>query len=295
YEAVTGAGLRWKRSEQAFLAPWTPEREDFLREQFDITELMDDDTDLVEVAAGRAEHYDWFSRNADDRSAAAFAAAREISDGIPLGQPILAGHHSEKRHRHDMKLINSRVRRGVEEGKRAEYWKARAATTLARAERREMPAAIYRRIERLETDERMWQRTLESLRNQPPDAAPEIAAMMPEMTLRCQRWLAFLGNRLAYEQALYATSGGIAVERKALPLEVGGAVSDGRVWWPVTRVNRKSVSITGWLGVRNMAYRISLEKIKVAMTKAEWEAAEKVLVATGWHVSSVTVREVNEQ
>lgn len=38
----------------------------------------------------------------------------EEATGIPLGQPILVGHHSERRHRRDLERLDNHVRKGVE-------------------------------------------------------------------------------------------------------------------------------------------------------------------------------------
>lgn len=40
------------------------------------------------------------------------ATAHRISDAIPFGQPILVGHHSEGRHRRDLKRIDTNHRKG---------------------------------------------------------------------------------------------------------------------------------------------------------------------------------------
>ncbi|MGH2619534.1 MAG: DUF3560 domain-containing protein [Anaerolineales bacterium] len=42
-----------------------------------------------------------------------FSAARAATDGIPLGQPILVGHHSEGRHRAALKCSDQNMRAGV--------------------------------------------------------------------------------------------------------------------------------------------------------------------------------------
>lgn len=44
----------------------------------------------------RAERRREWAESRDRKSAAAFESARKLTDGIPLGQPILVGHHSEK-------------------------------------------------------------------------------------------------------------------------------------------------------------------------------------------------------
>ena len=46
---------------------------------------------------------------------------------IPLGQPILVGHHSEKRHRRDLKRIDEYFAKAKEHHDKAEYFRRRAA------------------------------------------------------------------------------------------------------------------------------------------------------------------------
>lgn len=60
-------------------------------------------------------------------SAQFYEAAREIGSHIPFGQPILIGHHSEKRHRRDIEKIDSKMRKSVEAEKAAEYYTQKAA------------------------------------------------------------------------------------------------------------------------------------------------------------------------
>ena len=60
------------------------------------------------------------------RSDQRFNAAHRIADGIPLGQPILVGHHSEAHARRDAERITANMSKGVEEGKLAEHHEAKA-------------------------------------------------------------------------------------------------------------------------------------------------------------------------
>ncbi|GGX72465.1 hypothetical protein GCM10007385_46560 [Tateyamaria omphalii] len=66
---------------------------------------------------------------ADARSNDAYKRAdlSEEATGIPFGQPILAGHHSEGRHRAVLKRADNAMRKSVEEGKRAGALRAKAA------------------------------------------------------------------------------------------------------------------------------------------------------------------------
>ena len=55
------------------------------------------------------------------------ADLREEKSGIPFGQPILVGHHSERRHRRAIEKADNAMRRGVEAQKAAGETAARAA------------------------------------------------------------------------------------------------------------------------------------------------------------------------
>ncbi len=65
------------------------------------------------------------SRSADaDRR---FNAAHSIVSQIPLGQPILVGHHSEKRHRRDLDRVDANMRAGCESADMAKHHAQKAA------------------------------------------------------------------------------------------------------------------------------------------------------------------------
>jgi hypothetical protein len=55
-------------------------------------------------------------------SVEAFSNARKIQDNIPLGQPILIGHHSEKRSKKDRDKIDASIKKSVEKQEKAEYY-----------------------------------------------------------------------------------------------------------------------------------------------------------------------------
>jgi len=55
-----------------------------------------------------------------------YGKASSLQSMIPLGQPILVGHHSERRHRRDLEKIDNSIRRGVEASKAADELERRA-------------------------------------------------------------------------------------------------------------------------------------------------------------------------
>lgn len=66
-----------------------------------------------------------------DEAAAAFRRADQIANVIPMGQPILVGHHSERRHRKDIARIDNGMRRGFEANKEAAELERRAAAAAS--------------------------------------------------------------------------------------------------------------------------------------------------------------------
>ena len=92
-----------------------------------------DGFDCQERARAKAERYNEWSGNADKRSKEAFDRAMGAVEGIPFGQPILVGHHSEKRHRAAIAKSDNAMRKSVEESDKAsrlankdEYWERKA-------------------------------------------------------------------------------------------------------------------------------------------------------------------------
>lgn len=89
---------------------------------------------------------------ADKREAKAdihSAAAADYIRDLPLGQPILVGHHSERRHRRDIERFNRNMQSSIEDREKADEMRQRADNIDTAADR-----AIYDddpdAIERLE-------------------------------------------------------------------------------------------------------------------------------------------------
>jgi len=66
------------------------------------------------------------AKRAENEAEAATAAANKVAGAIPMGQPILVGHHSEKRHRRDLQRIDDGYRKASEKRKEAERLRRQA-------------------------------------------------------------------------------------------------------------------------------------------------------------------------
>ncbi len=76
---------------------------------------------------------DW-AEKAKSRSQSAYNASCRIADNIPLGQPILVGHHSERHARRDVERIHSAMTKCCEQGDLARSHESKAAGIEAQLE-----------------------------------------------------------------------------------------------------------------------------------------------------------------
>lgn len=151
YTQVRAMGFIYAPKQQLFVAPmWTPAREDFLLNL--CGEIGDEDTSLVERAEDRADRFDGYQDNRMKDAVAAREQVESIAKRFEFGQPILVGHHSERRARKDAEKIQNGMRKAVSMWDAADYWKGRAAGALAHAKYKELPAVRARRIKGLEAD-----------------------------------------------------------------------------------------------------------------------------------------------
>ncbi|MDP2374395.1 DUF3560 domain-containing protein [Reyranella sp.] len=158
YARVKAHGFKWAPRQRKFVAPmWKPGRADLLTEL--CGDIGDEDTSLTERAEERAERFEQYKDKRTADANAAQKAVAQIADGIPMGQPILVGHHSERRARKAKERIDSGMRKAVKMWETANYWEQRAAGAIAHAKYKELPAVRHRRIKTIEADKRAWQRS----------------------------------------------------------------------------------------------------------------------------------------
>ena len=156
YAKVKAAGFGWAPKQDLFYAIWNPAREDLLAEL--AGDIGDEETSLEERAAQRAERFEGYKGKRAADAEQARRAVSAIADGIPLGQPVLVGHHSERHARRDADKIENGMRKAVKMWETSQYWKDRAAGAIQHARYKELPAVRARRIKTLEADRRRHER-----------------------------------------------------------------------------------------------------------------------------------------
>ena len=199
---------------------------------------------------------------AESRSAAAHA----ISERFAFGQPILVGHHSERRARRDHEKMDNHQRAANAAYDKAERISAAASVVGDAAKYRERPSVIRRRIDRLEAELRQVQHYLDGTRPANDwrgaygyDREPATGGYKEQLETR----KAWLNHQLAGDRealAEHQRNGYTLIDRSTV--HKGDSVTSSH-WWDrvpmtVTRVNPKSVTVetppSDWCRTRKIEY-----------------------------------------
>lgn len=202
----------------------------------------------VERDLVKAERYERYAVNAETRAESHYKTVRTIGSAIPLGQPILVGHHSERRHRRDLERMEQNMCRAVEESKKAVYLKGRALNLSHSQERLENRKFIGNRIGDAEKAIRQFSKWAD-------ETNPRL--------VHAREKLAFWQNQLAAIEAKRKEEGGSVASPETI--KVGDLVYYIGSWMPVVRVNRKTVTVSHWLNIPTFHYKIEytgIEKFK---------------------------------
>jgi phospholipid N-methyltransferase len=160
YEVFKGAGFAWAPRQELFVASmWTPARAALLVRH--CGEIDDENRSLLDRAEDRAERFEEYSERRGQEADAVRRQVESITEHIPLGQPILVGHHSERRARKDAKRIQNGINRAVKLWDTRDYWERRAKAAKQHAEYKQLPAVRYRRIKGIEADLRKGRKAVE--------------------------------------------------------------------------------------------------------------------------------------
>jgi len=103
------------------------------------------------------ERYEELAEKNREKSAAEYKKAdlSESATGIPFGQPILCGHHSEGRHRKTLERADNAMRRSIEADKKADHYASKAAGVGTGGISSDDPAAIGKLLEKIEKAEKI--------------------------------------------------------------------------------------------------------------------------------------------
>lgn len=199
------------------------------------------EAERAERAEARIERRQTHTGKLERQAAAEWEGSRKATEHIPMGQPILRGHHSEARHRRDIAKAQRQAEKSMETGRKASREAARARTAASRERKRTDPGVIQRRIRRLEAELRSL------LRNLHGSEAKGTQLARPPATGEYKRKLEALGADLAeqldYWRAQLAEELGGAGTWGPEHFKPGDGVMGRYGWAVVYRVSPKSLTV----------------------------------------------------
>ncbi len=191
-------------------------------------------------AGDRAERYEQRAETATATGERMWSETSRVYEQLN-GQPILVGHHSERRHRNLLDKTHAKERRAMGEIKRGDYWAGRAQSAEGYRDGREALGTTLRRIEKLEAEQRQLQRRLTgtglAIHGEDTPATGDYAE---RLTVR----LADIADELPYWRQHVAAreASGVKVWSRA-DFAKGDYVKFCGRWFEVQRVSAKSVTI----------------------------------------------------
>lgn len=234
-EEMKSHGFRYRPRSKTWAAKWTTEREDFA------TGLVGEMTtvNIKPNWARKAENASEQARKHGERSDESYDKAHKKLGAIPFGQPILVGHHSEKRHRSDLHKIDRLEKKGREESEKADKYKRRAER-YGRKATGENPVTVHNRIRKLEADKRRLQRELE-VGESGRDTIYHSGKISEKRKQDIKRWINHYDSRLEIERENYKASGGLPTDK--IKINDGDRVKTRWGHGTVGRVSKNTVRV----------------------------------------------------
>lgn len=159
FQKVKAAGFKWAPKQELFVAPkWSCAREDLAIEL--AGEIEPEEMTLAERAQAKADRLDGIADRRAQQASAFSRAADELSQAFYMGQPILVGHHSERKARKTQEKMHNAMDKANAAHKAIGYWQYRAESVERHANRKNDPRVRARRIKTLLSELRDLQRRL---------------------------------------------------------------------------------------------------------------------------------------
>jgi Domain of unknown function (DUF3560) len=215
----------------------------------------------VQAEAERAERMDeraaalhGKAERLEAEATARYAAAREIGERMQ-GEPIHVGHHSERRHRADIRRHDQHINGMLQASGDATRIERRAQAAERHMSRREDPLTVARRIERLDAQLRDVRRKLDGTsRNGMLYGERADGAYRTQLQVEAIH----LADQVAHWRQVHAeqVAAGAVREWSAADFQPGDRVRVRGAWRRVVRVNRTTISVeTGYSWTDRVPFR----------------------------------------
>jgi hypothetical protein len=158
YSRIKDCSFMWAPKQRLFFAHWSVGGEDLMVELAGKISL--ELTTLVERAEAKAERLLELSERRESEGLHLQAATERIMSSLTSGQPILVGHHSERKMRKQLEKAERDSDKAEQLVSASAYWNYRARGVIGHVNYKNRDDVRVRRMEKLLTDLRSEQRWL---------------------------------------------------------------------------------------------------------------------------------------
>lgn len=197
YKKLSEAGFKYAPMQKLFYAPmWTPAREALAIEL--AGEIENEDITLEQRAVERAERFEGYSAKRAKDAEQAADYSDKLSEPFKNGQPILIGHHSQRKAEKLRDNIQNQMKKAVKFYDQSNYWASRSEGVLANAACKSNPRTRINRIAGLEKDLRRQEKHVKHYTEVVPN---------PANAAHYQAWADHSKMRIQFERDMLKASG----------------------------------------------------------------------------------------
>ena len=152
----------------------------------------------------KAERYREWADKRDAKGDASYQASRDAVAHIPLGQPVLVGHHSERGHRADLKRAERAMDRSVENWSKAKEFRSRADNIEKQAKRsiysddEDAVDRLREKLEKMEAQRERMKAANAAYRKEHKEELKGMSVYQKDQVMPAPKWaLANLGGNIS--------------------------------------------------------------------------------------------------
>jgi hypothetical protein len=158
WAAMKSSGWKWAPVQKLFVAYWSLDNEDFCLAL--AGDILPEGLTMVERAEAKADRLLLLAQKRSDQCHGYQLAANDLMQRIGNNQPILSGHHSERKAKKTEKQIERAIDNAHSTAEAVGYWVWRAKGVIGHADHKNNTRTISNRIKTLSKDLRDQQRAI---------------------------------------------------------------------------------------------------------------------------------------
>jgi len=140
-------GFKWAPKQELFVCYWSVAREDFMLRL--AGDIMPEEMTIVERAEAKADRLLLLAQKRSDQCVGYQLAANNLMKRLDNNQPILSGHHSQRKAEKTQLQVERNIEKAEETASAVGYWVWRAKGVIGNANYKNNSRTIYNRIKTL--------------------------------------------------------------------------------------------------------------------------------------------------